>query len=422
MNDHLVTMNDSEAYEPMDLKAFIRLLKTSVWLTPVLAGIDALLWLTDRLAMASVGRVAVRPRTLAVLKFDVLGDYLMLRTYLRYLKTESAYRDHGFVLVGNQTFRGLAEALDADIVDQWVWVDIYKLSTRLGYRFRMVRQLRQLGVETAFCPTFSRVLVLDDFMARATGAPVRVGCLGDGSNLARWERGWGNRQYTRLLPTRPGFVFELTRNQQILSEFLKVDVPRVPPRIDPARLLPVDVPTPAVVLSLGAGQAFRVWPAERFAAVVTYLRGQHPRHTILLTGAPGEEAYADALVTRLPDQTNIQNLTAQLSLMQLLTVLHRADLLIANETGTVHLAAALGTPVVVVSQAKTLVRWHPYPPELGTSVTYVYPPYVEQHRADLTAIAPEFNPDSPLAITDVSAERVVEAVKTALAGAVRLQS
>ncbi|MEZ0542283.1 glycosyltransferase family 9 protein [Fibrella arboris] len=399
----------------MDLKTVIRLLKTSPWLAPVLAGIDALLWLTDRLAMLLAKRTAGQSRSLVVLRFDVLGDYLAFRGYLRYLKTQSAYRTHRLTLVGNQTFRGLAHQLDADIVDEFIWVDIYKLSTNLAYRFNVVQQLRQLGAETVFCPTYSRVLVLDDFLARATNAPERIGCIGDGINLTRWEVGWGNRQYTRLLPTQAGYVFELIRNQQIISAFLQIDVPILPPHIDPRRLPAVATPVPSVVLSLGAGQAFRVWPANRFAAVVQHLHTHYPGHTILLTGAPGEDVYADALLEQLPQPDWVQNLTAKLSLLELLAILRRADLLISNETGTVHLAAALHTPTIVISQGKSLVRWHPYPATLKAPIRHIYPPYIEQHRADLTAIAAQFNPESPFAITDVSAERVIEQLDLLLA-------
>jgi ADP-heptose:LPS heptosyltransferase len=398
----------------MKLQAIIRFLKTSPVMVPVLAAVDFVLWIIDRLAVLSVGSVSTRPNTLVVLKFDVMGDYVLFRNYLRYLKQQLPYANNAITLCGNPAFRTIAETFDQDIVDQFIWVDIYKLTTRPLYRFKFVRQLRQQGFSIAFCPTHSRVLVLDDFMAKVTGAPVRVGCQGDRINIKPWEARYGDSCYTRLLPSQPGILFESERNRQTLEAFLQQPVPTQQPRLPTANLSAVSLPKPYVVLSLGAGQPFRVWPAVRFAEVVNYLQRNYPDHRIVLTGAPGEELFANALLAQLTNFDGIENLTARLSLLQLIALLAEAELLIANETGTVHLAAAVGTPTVVISQGKSLVRWHPYPATTAKEIQYLYPPELEQHRADLSAVAERFNPESPLSIDEVSAERVINQLNSAL--------
>ena len=394
----------------MDIKALIRFLKTSPLMVPVLAVIDLILWLVDRAAVLSAGTVAVRPNTLVVLKFDVMGDYVLFRNYLRYLKTQTNYNQYSITLCGNPAFKTLAETFDSDIIEAFIWVDIYKLTTRPLYRFQFVRQLRKQGFSVVFCPTHSRVLVLDDFMALATGAPVRVGCEGDRINLTNWEAWYGNRCYTRLLPSQSGIIFELERNRQTLEAFLGQPVPVQTTRFPTEHLPSVPMSMPYVVLSLGAGQDFRVWPAERFAEVVRYLRKHHADHRIVLTGAPGEERFSEALLKQLPHVEKVDDLTARLTLLQLISLLRNAALVIANETGTVHLAAAVNAPTVVISQGKSLVRWHPYPMSITETVKYVYPAEVEQYRAEFSAIADRFNPESPYTIEDIPAKRVINEV------------
>ena len=398
----------------MNLKAVIRFLKTSPLMVPVLALIDFMLWSVDRLAVWSAGPVRVQANTLVVLKFDVLGDYVVLRNYLRYLKGHPYYSEYMFTLCGNPAVKTLAETFDADLIDRFIWTDIYKLSTRPLYRFRFVRQLRQQGFAVAFCPTHSRVLVLDDFLALATAAPVRVGCAGDRINITNWEAAVGNRCYTRLLPSQPGIVFELERNQQTFSALLGQPVPVLPPVFPAHTIPPASSSGPYIVLSLGAGQPFRVWPASRFADLVRYLRNAHPDYRIMLTGAPGEEPFANDLLTQLDRLANVTDLTGKLTLLQLIGLLNEAALLVANETGTVHLAAALQTPTVVVSQGKSLVRWHPYPVTVNQSVRYVYPPELEAQRPNFAAIAERFNPESPLSIQDVTTQSVINEVRLLL--------
>ncbi|MVM32222.1 lipopolysaccharide heptosyltransferase family protein [Spirosoma sp. HMF4905] len=391
----------------MLLKNIIRILKTSPLLIPILGLIDLTLYLIDQLAILTAGSVSRKPNTLLILRIDVLGDYLLFRPYLRAIRQSTKYKDYAITLCANSAIRTVAEVFDHDLIDTFIWTDMYKLSTRPLYRFRFVQKLRQQGFASVFCPTYSRVLVLDDFLAKATGASERVGCLTDFANIKRWEAWFGNQLYTRLLPSGEGLVFELERNRRIVEAFLEEPLLAEQPRFNTAYAKPVLVPGQYTILSLGAGQDFRVWPADRFAEVARYILTTYPDQHIILTGAPSEMSYADAFLKYVPESEQVINLTGKLSIPELIYVLSKADLLIANETGIVHLAASTNTPTIVISQGKSLVRWHPYSPPLHDRIIHLYPEYIEQNRSNLLPIAHKFNPESPFPITIIETDRVV---------------
>lgn len=382
---------------------------------PVLAFIDLVLLLIDALAMLLSDRSALTGPSLLVIRLDVLGDYLMFRPYLRTIKESAQYRNAKLTILGNVSFKSLAETFDADVVDQFIWVDIYKLTTRPFYRFRVVQRLRRAGFTVVFCPTYSRVLVLDDYLARASGAPERIGCVTDGINIKPWETWLGDKLYTRLIDSGPGICFEMERDHRIIEAFLSESVPKQAPALDGQKAKPVAVPERYLVMSLGAGQEFRVWPAENFATVANTLQADFPDFRIVLTGAPSEEMYAGAFLLAVHNPAIVLDLTGKLSIPELVYVLTRADALLTNETGIVHIAASTKTPTVVISQGKSLVRWHPYPESLGATIYHLYPDFVEQHQADLSKIAPQFNPESPFPITDISVDRVTQKLKRLLA-------
>ncbi len=398
----------------MDLKGIIRTLKTSPALAPVLALIDLTLFMVDGLAILSTSRVKRRANSLLILRLDVLGDYLLFRNYLHTLRESDQFRPYTITLCANIALKSVAETFDGELIDGFIWTDIYKLSTRPLYRFRFVRQLRQHGFSIVFCPTYSRVLVLDDFLAWASGARERVGCRSDYVNIKPWEAWFGNRLYTRLLDTGPGLLFEGERNRRIAEALLNQPVAVSAPNLDASRMHSVSLPAQYVVFSLGAGQDFRVWPASRFAQTARFLHQNYPDYQILLTGAPTEKPYATAFLRELTDNAFVDDRTGRLSLPELVVVLKRAALLIANETGVVHIAASTQTPTIVVSQGKSLVRWHPYPAEIIPHIRHLYPAYIEQHRANLVAIAPEFNPESRFSIDEITVERVQQAIKAVL--------
>lgn len=395
------------------LKKLIRFLKTSPLLMPVLALVDLVLLLIDTLAILTAPSPK-RPNSLVIIRLDVMGDYLMFRNYLRQIKESARYKGYRLALLGNVAVKSLAETFDADVIDQFIWVDIYKLTTRPFYRFQVIRRFRSEGFSVVFCPTYSRVLVLDDYLALASGASERVGCETDFTNSKPWEAAFGNRLYTRLISSEAGILFEMERDRRIVEGFLREPLRVQPPMINSQQAKWVAVPDRYVVLSLGAGQDFRVWPIDRFAEVARFLLAHHSTYKIVLTGAATEKIYAESFLAKLSDTSAIIDLTGSLSLPELVYVLTKADLLLANETGIAHIAAATHTPTVVISQGKSLVRWHPYPAGFGEVIAYVYPAYIEQHRPDLSAIASDFNPESRFSMSEITVDRVVKAINQKL--------
>lgn len=90
----------------------------------------------------------------------------------------------------------------------------------------------------------------------------------------------------------------------------------------------------------------RRWPAERFAALIGQLITQM-NLPVLLIGSRSERAYVASVVElHGGESARVQNLAGALSLGGLLALLERARCLITNDTGPMHMAWALGAPVV----------------------------------------------------------------------------
>lgn len=99
------------------------------------------------------------------------------------------------------------------------------------------------------------------------------------------------------------------------------------------------------------------WPAERFAAVADMLMTKAGACVILI-GA-GEEREVSEEVARLMSQRPVV-LTGKTSLAETAAVLKASDLLVTNDTGPAHVAAAVGCPVVVVFGPTNPLTTRPY--------------------------------------------------------------
>ena len=105
-------------------------------------------------------------------------------------------------------------------------------------------------------------------------------------------------------------------------------------------ILPSSTNQAAVLICPGAGWGAKRWPAERYAAVAQSLIDRGLR--VLVNAGPGEAPLAGAIVRG----TGGAAASFSTSLSQLIAVTRRVSLVIAGDTGPLHLACALARPVV----------------------------------------------------------------------------
>jgi len=152
------------------------------------------------------------------------------------------------------------------------------------------------------------------------------------------------------------------------------------------------------------------WPQKRFAAAARQI---HERANCLwlLLGGEADAGLAGEIASeaRLPD-SSLRNLAGQTSLRDLMALLKLSRVLLANDSGPMHVAAALGTPVVVPFGSTS--------PELtGPGL-----PGASRHRLIRTdaPCSPCFLRQCPIdfrCMTGISVPRVVDAVLAAASGA-----
>ena len=97
---------------------------------------------------------------------------------------------------------------------------------------------------------------------------------------------------------------------------------------------------PVVLLSPGAGWGAKRWPAERYGAVARELHQQDCM--VLVNAGPEERSIAAEVVRASGDVAQAPEFTLE----RLIALTRRVCLVIAGDTGPLHLACALGKPVV----------------------------------------------------------------------------
>ena len=111
------------------------------------------------------------------------------------------------------------------------------------------------------------------------------------------------------------------------------------------------------VLIPGSAHSDKCWPIERFAALVDKISSRFGL-SIITTGSAAE----NSIVEKLQKRSNVPvvNLAGQTSLTELVALLRAARLVVSNDTGPGHIAAALGVPLVLIFGRSNPARVAPF--------------------------------------------------------------
>jgi lipopolysaccharide heptosyltransferase II len=88
------------------------------------------------------------------------------------------------------------------------------------------------------------------------------------------------------------------------------------------------------------------WPAERFPATARKLDSSRPGGCWLIVGSGGDASVCASVAERIGNTA--VNLAGRTSISELMAALRHSRVLLTNDSGSMHLAAALGTPVVAL--------------------------------------------------------------------------
>jgi heptosyltransferase-2 len=163
---------------------------------------------------------------------------------------------------------------------------------------------------------------------------------------------------------------------------------------------------PMALLNPGGNNPAKRWPAERFAALADHLQSKHGL-TVLINGSPAEAEVVASIAGACREAKCVQLPELGINLGTLKALTRRSRLMVTNDTGPRHIAAAFGVPLVSLF-GPTDPRWTVIPTRAAEVVLVADPTLPEEEAA-------EDHPER-CRIERIRLEAVVEAVEVVLKG------
>jgi ADP-heptose:LPS heptosyltransferase len=342
------------------------------------------------------------PQSILMVKVHGMGDAVMVRSLIEHFQ-----RRHPEVRLGLLAGQGNRDVLSGGIRAQ---IHEYR-QDQLGFPsiLGILSGLRRTPYDAVL--NFEQGSVVGTAFLRLTDIPIRISFL----PLAQTVKG---RFLTHALRFRA--------HESMWTSFvrlIKVVDPSLPDDVTP---LPLPVSTGAsnyvhdwlfsqgaaarrlVAFHIGSSfrRALKRWPVERFVTLAERLHERDPNVTIILTGQIIERP----LIERFQSLYSGNSLDASTlgSIENTAALLERCDLLVSNDTGVMHLGAAMGTPTVGIFGVESPQRWQP----IGRHVASVYAgvmcspcgnTYLLRDPRDCA------NPDRLICLREITVDMVLEA-------------
>jgi ADP-heptose:LPS heptosyltransferase len=312
------------------------------------------------LAIAPVAwlRAAARPaavRRVLLLRLERIGDLLMVLDAIR--DARAAWPDAEIDLAVGSWNLPLARLIPGlsrlEIADApWLARDGSGASVRSLIAQARAWRARRYDVVVNFEPD-----IRSNFLAWLTGAPRRVG----------YWTGGGGRLLTDARPYAPATHVSVNA-RHLIAHAAGQSPPASAERQASHLTPPPEAATaaehvlrgrhgPFVGVHASGGRESKQWHLDRFAGVARRL-AESRRATIVLTGSAADRPLVDAVrreLTGLP----VVDAAGTLDLPSLAALLARLDLFITGDTGPMHLAAAVGAPIVALFGPSNPLRYGP---------------------------------------------------------------
>jgi heptosyltransferase III len=286
-------------------------------------------------------------RNVLIIKLRYIGDVLLATPTIRSIKaacpdvriTMMVNRGTEDVLFGNQDLDEIIVLDKGSLLAQGQFI--------AGLRHRQ----------------FETVIDLTDgdrsaFLSWISGAPVRIG-FND-------EQRWRGRYYTQIVPSVPGARHRIERDLEVLKP-LGIQVGSQDPQLwltpeeeksadELLDQLGVQRSNPTIILQPGARYWFKAWPPDRYAELADRLTSQYDCQ-VLIGGSNQDVDLARQIRQTAKSKPII--VAGRTTIKQFSAIAKRSALFVGSDSGAMHIASAVGTPVVALFGPSNPSEWGP---------------------------------------------------------------
>jgi ADP-heptose:LPS heptosyltransferase len=291
-----------------------------------------------------------------------IGDFILFSASLPAFR--KLYQNSKLILLITKEVYDLAK--NCPYVDEIICLDVKKFRRNIFERWKWFNKLRLGNYDLAINAVYSTSNKYLDCLVGWTKARRRIAhqCIDTVGKRVNC-----NMNYTELVPADEEWKFEIDRNYDLLrylgyfgSVNRKTEVwTKREDCITGQNLLNNLQKSPYAILIPGAGAKLKIWDANNFIHVVQKVNQIYGMHWIVCGGF-SEIKLCEHITKKLINKSiAVENYAGKVNLNEFCCLIENAVFCLGNDTGAIHIAAAVNTPVICILGGGHYGRFYPYP-------------------------------------------------------------
>ena len=346
---------------------------------------------------------------LVIIKLDAIGDYILFRNFFKTLYTSNKFSNSRITLIGNIIWKDLASALDTEYIHYTIWLDTNKFINEYSYRYSFIKKIKKNKYNTLINAEYSRNFIVSDWIANSIYAVDKFAHFGDHSNSKIWQKFLSNSYYTNLFFGSRDVIFEFFRNKYFIEHITNEKCFIKRPNIDLNCISKTKcIESNYVIFFLGSSKKNNKWDSKSYAKVANYINEKY-NYEIVLCG--GNNDIEESKIFSKFCKFEYTDLIGKTTILELISIISCASLIISNETSAPHFSVALDVNTIVLYSGNHFGRFVPYPNSL-TNAAYkcIYHPLISSDENYYKKLSNTSGYTSQLNINEISIKQVINEV------------
>lgn len=342
-------------------------------------------------------------KKILIVKPDHIGDYILVRNFFVALRKSERYGSYEITFLGNTRVRELAEYLDSEIIDKFVWINLEKFTQHEWYRHFRMQEIGMEHYDVVVNLMFTRFQKVEDLIA-VIQAPHKIVVKGTQQERKSAYIEEDLALYNEVIDLSNKKIFEYERFRYSFEKLLGVELTSTPNLMLPhhQNIFPKD--KPYVLFFIGSDAEYRKWDRKNYATVIRHIIVTYDVR-VVLCGGPAEREESEYIIQSLQSEM-LFNLVVETTLVDMMHLVASCAFVVSNETGLAHMATLMQIPTLVISNGNNYGKFTPYPSFYNLKYYALYP--FEEKSYEM--LIEQFYEASRLDINMISATDVIKSV------------
>ncbi len=298
---------------------------------------------------------------IVILRLDALGDLFLWLSSANEIRKK--YKENHITLVCKEEYVEFLSSLN--LFNTLIPINLNKFFKNPIYHFHTINRITKCSYDLLLSPMYSRAIKCD-LLAKLIFAKKKIGCFGDNSSIRKFTKVITNTWYSDLVTSSSlkNPMHEIYSNFHFLNHIGIQELPNTF-TLKSKYNSKFNLHTKYFVLFPGSSNKFRNWDIEKFSDLVQFIYKKYSFMPVVCGGV--SEIDLSKKLIELNKSIKYVSLVNTTSILDLVDIIAKAELVITNETAATHIAASVNTLCFTVLGGGHFGRFAPYPKTLNQS-------------------------------------------------------